>query len=72
MGIDEEIALLRGQPIPGAEGYTFAEDLEHDSGGEGGRLDVVNADGVSVGTAAGLDRDQVVAAAQKLASEDDE
>ncbi len=63
MAIPEDIALLRGQPVPETS-LKFGENLEAD--GQGGRLNVLDGVGVDVGTAGGLTADEVIAEAQKL------
>jgi hypothetical protein len=65
----EEIALLRGQPIPDVDGFAFGDEARKD--GDVFDLDVIReSDGASVGTARGTTAAEVIERAQAIARDD--
>ena len=65
----EEIAVLRGQPIPDIDGFVFGDETRKD--GDSFDLDVVReSDGLSVPTARGTTVAEVVQQAQAIARDE--
>jgi len=65
----EDIARLRGTPVPDAEGFVFGDDIGKN--GDIFDVDVIREDdGASAGTARGKTSAEVVAHAQEIARGD--
>lgn len=59
-----EFDNLRGQHVPGPDGYRFADSIETGSGGAA-RIQIVDRDGVEIGWAAGVTTHDLIQDATK-------
>jgi hypothetical protein len=64
----EDIAYLRGQPVPDSQGLIFGDEVRRN--GDVFDIDVIReSDGASVGTARGNATNEVIGSAQAIAAD---